>query len=766
MTRRGAPGFRTVVVLLLGAARHRSAGKTRRQQMLRRARGGTGIGGWVALPAGLGLLMACLVHVSAAFDVALFVAAAERVQTGAAPAGTLPDIVALIVVVWWALVLVCQGEGAEIDALRTRHPMWEWLFSHPAAPGAIFLAEMLAPIVANPFFLMAPLFPAVLFGLEYGWWGGMQAAVLAGVPLAIGLACVAKAIEIRVVLRLTSRVRGTVLGLMGWFGFSSTVAIFLLASQMDRVAGPACLWLAPLGKWPWPPIRMLVGQTPAGTMMIWHGIALCAGLSAILVLGAVASSAASVRRGLVGPSCVAPLRGAGPSRFGREPLLRKELLWFRRDGRALIQAILVPLSLAALQVFNFRAFLSRTGSGWTTVCGIAVLLGTYFLLTLGPRSLASEGQALWIAQTWPRGLENLLRTKARLWARIATAIVGLALVYAGWRFPSHLGGVLAVGALWWVFADSLARKTVSLVTMASGPDEVAKPPKGLQWAATLGTFSFAIGVFTQQWSPAVTGVVYSILTAAAMWQNFRHRLPFLADPWSETLPPAPTLLHAMVAISGMVEGVSILSVIAVLIIGRDGLTGPVVAGLYGLCAIAAALAVGHVLQRRGIGLRDIWLWQDRAGEDASGLDPARMVRAAPVVLLGAAAGAGLGLLAHLYLVGLHLWPDIGRVIDESRRKSDALPNWRIAYGVSAVALAPFAEEFLFRGLLYRALDREWDGWRAVAGAGVFFAMYHPWLSWIPVGLLGAMNAVLFKRTGYLAPAVAGHMAYNAVVLAL
>ena len=95
---------------------------------------------------------------------------------------------------------------------------------------------------------------------------------------------------------------------------------------------------------------------------------------------------------------------------------------------------------------------------------------------------------------------------------------------------------------------------------------------------------------------------------------------------------------------------------------------------------------------------------------------------------------------------------------------DAVPHARASYFVMAVAFAPFAEEFLFRGLLYRALDREWGGARAVAGAAAFFAVYHPLLSWPPVFALGALNAVLFRRSGTLGSSVAAHVAYNAVVL--
>jgi membrane protease YdiL (CAAX protease family) len=81
----------------------------------------------------------------------------------------------------------------------------------------------------------------------------------------------------------------------------------------------------------------------------------------------------------------------------------------------------------------------------------------------------------------------------------------------------------------------------------------------------------------------------------------------------------------------------------------------------------------------------------------------------------------------------------------------------------AIVFAPFAEEFLFRGLLFRALDRG-GGWRAIIGSAAFFAIYHPPLAWLPVFLVGVATAFVFKKTGRLAAAVVVHMVYNAVVL--
>jgi membrane protease YdiL (CAAX protease family) len=133
------------------------------------------------------------------------------------------------------------------------------------------------------------------------------------------------------------------------------------------------------------------------------------------------------------------------------------------------------------------------------------------------------------------------------------------------------------------------------------------------------------------------------------------------------------------------------------------------------------------------------------------------------LLAGAMGGMALGLFAHGYLAVMHLFPAARELIDKSQAQL-ADPAIRISYTVAAVGFAPFAEEYLFRGLLFRALDREWGGWHAVAGSAAFFAIYHQPFAWLPVGLLGVANALLFKKTGRLAPAVVLHMVYNAVVL--
>jgi hypothetical protein len=330
--------------------------------------------------------------------------------------GALPDLLALFVLVFWCGMLVCQGEGPDLDTQRQRHPMWEWLFSHPAPASAIFLAEMISPIAANPLYLTAPLFPATLYGYVYGWPFGVAAAALVGLPLVIALACLGKAIEINVLLRFSPRGRGAALALMGWFGYTSMMLLLIGMASLPRIVTAVGALFGPLVAPPWPRLTVLVGQHADGSIHFMSGVAVWWVIAGLATAGAVGSSALAARRGLAGPrGARIPARAIAADdrryRFGREPLHRKELLWFRRDGSAITQVVLIPLSLAAFQLFNMRGLLSEAQGAWNYLCGAAILFGTYFLLILGPKSLASEGQALWIALTWPRGLESLLRPR-------------------------------------------------------------------------------------------------------------------------------------------------------------------------------------------------------------------------------------------------------------------------------------------------------------------------------------------------------------------
>lgn len=135
----------------------------------------------------------------------------------------------------------------------------------------------------------------------------------------------------------------------------------------------------------------------------------------------------------------------------------------------------------------------------------------------------------------------------------------LAMLYAAYLYPGSIWKIALVLAGRFVFARSMSEKFVTLVTVASSSGDIESIPRSRRFATQMGMLTFSIGVLTKQWHLAILGVVFSYQTAAAMWQNFRARLPYLYDSWSEQPPAPPTLMHAMVAISAMLEVTSILT---------------------------------------------------------------------------------------------------------------------------------------------------------------------------------------------------------------
>jgi membrane protease YdiL (CAAX protease family) len=683
----------------------------------------------------------------------------SSVQTMLTRAHQSPTVLVPLVgcaLVWWMTMLVFQGEGLELDVQRRRHPMWEWLLSHPVRPGAAFHAEMLAPFMANPVYLAAPIFWWIIFGSLYGAWWGLVGALLIGLPLAVAASCLNKALEIAALLRLSARSRGAFLGIMSWLGYIAMLLPFF-GLQAKGLGASLVKLLAPLRDWApaWPIQALTVGwsETPSLTQAVATGWAAAAVLTALALRLAHSASRAGLQAAQGSPEPNPAQTQRLPGSLGRNPIYRKELLWLARDKGAVVQAILIPLTIGAFQAFNLRRLYSMAASQWNAFCGLALLCGTYFLLVLGPRSLTSEGGSLWLALTWPRGLEDLLKAKARLWWIISNAIVGAMLGAAVFMFPADAWriGLVAIG--WYLFSHSLALKSVTLVTAPTSSGEPEPPDRSRQWTAMLGTFAFGTGVITQSWHVAIIGVVFSYLMAATMWQNLRARLPYLFDPWSEKLPPAPSLMHASIGIVAMVETVGICAGIA------HAAGGPKYFWLsraiaYGVVGLIAWIVMQQFLAGRDVPAAAVWHWPRKKPT------PRLVVSLAA----GIAAGTLLGLLARGYLALLAWLPLTRAYLAEQAKLAAAYQDQFAWLFLLAVGFAPFAEEYFFRGLLYRALDREWGGWAALVLSSAYFAIYHPPVAWIPVAGLGLLNAGLFKRTGSLIPCVLCHMAYNTILL--
>ena len=122
-------------------------------------------------------------------------------------------------------------------------------------------------------------------------------------------------------------------------------------------------------------------------------------------------------------------------------------------------------------------------------------------------------------------------------------------------------------------------------------------------------------------------------------------------------------------------------------------------------------------------------------------------------------------------LALHILTSLGWPV-ESEAAVTALMSakawWlRVYLGVFTVAIAPVAEEFIFRGMLYPLIKQ--SGWPRLAWWGVsfLFALIH-WdaTAFVPLFLLALLLTWLYERADSLLAPITAHALFNAVNLVL
>jgi hypothetical protein len=93
----------------------------------------------------------------------------------------------------------------------------------------------------------------------------------------------------------------------------------------------------------------------------------------------------------------------------------------------------------------------------------------------------------------------------------------------------------------------------------------------------------------------------------------------------------------------------------------------------------------------------------------------------------------------------------------------ALSTWssRGAFILFASVLAPFTEEIIFRGIIYRTLKRTLPRWLAALLSAVAFGAAHADLSsLVPLIALGFIFALAYDATGCIAVTMVAHGLFN------
>lgn len=176
----------------------------------------------------------------------------------------------------------------------------------------------------------------------------------------------------------------------------------------------------------------------------------------------------------------------------------------------------------------------------------------------------------------------------------------------------------------------------------------------------------------------------------------------------------------------------------------------------GTASTVAATFVGvWILRSRGASWRSLGLVTRSFGSDAKLALAALSLVLAPLLTLS----SGLD----------QLVPYRHPIIDFLSEHRDPLSLAMVF--VSAVVVAPIAEEFFFRGVLQGWLQKrlpELGGLGAIAIASLAFGLAHvgQGLAWIPLVFFGMTVGYLAKQTGSIVPGIFVHSLFNAVSVVL
>ena len=137
-----------------------------------------------------------------------------------------------------------------------------------------------------------------------------------------------------------------------------------------------------------------------------------------------------------------------------------------------------------------------------------------------------------------------------------------------------------------------------------------------------------------------------------------------------------------------------------------------------------------------------------------------------------ALGLALGL-AVLFLLLSIVWNAIFQPEEEKLLEqlgTNEGPALLLLSALLTCVIAPFCEEFLFRGFIFTAL-RNWKGlWPAAILTGLLFGGIHvgsaPALDLVPLAGLGFGLCLLYRATGSLYPGIAAHSLNNALAFGL
>lgn len=110
----------------------------------------------------------------------------------------------------------------------------------------------------------------------------------------------------------------------------------------------------------------------------------------------------------------------------------------------------------------------------------------------------------------------------------------------------------------------------------------------------------------------------------------------------------------------------------------------------------------------------------------------------------------------------HVWHDLSPQEPVKLFQQSGNLMVQLTLGISAIIVAPLAEELIFRGYVYGVLKRFTDGYFAALGSALIFAIVHMHVgTLVPLFALGLLLVAAYEVTGSLLVPIFIHSLFNA-----
>jgi ABC-2 type transport system permease protein len=643
-------------------------------------------------------------------------------------------------------------------------PDWdlEWLVTLPLSLSMLLVSKLVERTVTNVagFLTLGP------FLSVFAWWCGYRwtAPLLGfGLTLALLLLVATGQLLVDTGLRLVlspPKLRNlqATISLVGIF------PMFLAVSMAMPATSFVFDWATALpesAKWLPPGLAArAIASAEFGSAALWSAmmvaeILVAVGIGLVLLRwllrnGVIAAGARETVARLPQSRPHPELIAASDGRTWLSAVQRRELRLLARDRTFMVQTLVTPALLIAMQFFLFVGFgtslsLFNPMDHPSNLAAMAFGLAAYTLMFSAFQTLNTEGHALWMLYCVPHSLESVLWQKAKLWAAVTaiyTAILfATGIVLAGGvslRFTASAATALLGIPIFAVIATALGVFGCNPLEQ----DIQRRLRASYMYLYTILAAFYAYAIYAGTLWKRAALVILTALVAIALWQKARDQFDYLLDP--SAAPPSRVSVS-----DGLIAALAFFVVQAFvgLTLSLSGV--PPAEALWIAFCTAGAVTYGVV--------RLIYWRAHTTGV------PRMLADGVPGALrwglIGGVAAALAGFIYIQVIWSMDLFPALPR----SELLGDrSIPLW---VGGLAILAAPVFEEFIFRGLIFGGLRRSLGLGTATLASAAIFAIVHPPISVIPVFVMGICAALVYAHTRMLAAPVLLHSIYNAAVLA-